>query len=102
MDADRWARKEERRMERMACHRNRSPASGVVVGGVIVAIGLILLLDNMGIIHAHDFWRYWPLGLVALGLARITEGRPAAIIWGGFIPVIGGLPFLVTSGRTLS
>jgi predicted membrane protein len=97
MDADRWERKQERRIERMARHRrNRSPASGVVVGAVIVAIGLILLLDNMGIIRAHDFWRYWPLGLVALGLARITEGRPAAMIWGGFIAVIGVLIFLDT------
>jgi predicted membrane protein len=97
MDADRWARKQERRMERMARHRrNRSPASGVVVGGVIVAIGVVLLLDNMGIIRAHDFWRFWPLGLVALGLARMTEARPAALIWGGFIAVVGVLIFLDT------
>lgn len=84
-------------MERMARHRHhRSPASGVVVGGVIVAIGAVLLLDNMGIIRAHDFWRFWPLGLVALGLARMTEGRPATLIWGGFIAVVGVLIFLDT------
>src|SRR5437762_2277597 len=97
MDAERWARKEERRIERMARHRrNRSPASGIVVGGIIVAIGVVLLLDNMGIIRAHDLWRFWPLGLVALGLARMTEGRPAALIWGGFIALIGVLVLLDT------
>lgn len=99
MDADRWARKEERRTERLARHnRHRSPAIGVVVGGAVIGIGLLLLLDNLGVIRAHDFWRFWPVALIALGLAHMTDARPAAIVWGAFIAIAGVLILADTFG----
>ena len=70
--------------------RGGSPAglSGMVIGAVIVAVGLIILLDNLGIVH--DMWRFWPLILVGVGIAKVLEGRgPAAQVWGGLIAVVG-------------
>ena len=95
MDSDRFERRFERRMERMHRHRHHSAASGIIFGGLIVAIGLFLLLDNLHIIRARDVWQFWPLILVAFGLARIVESRsPARLLWGGLIAGVGALLFL--------
>lgn len=95
MDSDRFERRFERRMERMQRHRHHSAASGIIFGGLIVAIGLFLLLDNLHIIRARDVWQFWPLILVAFGLARIVESRsPARLLWGGLIAGVGALLFL--------
>jgi predicted membrane protein len=76
---------------------NRSGLHGVVFGSLIVAVGLVLLLDNMGIIHARDVWRYWPLAIVAFGISRMLEGHaPAALVWGGILTLFGALIFLDT------
>jgi hypothetical protein len=56
----------------------------LVFGLVVMAVGLLLTLDNLGIVEARSFWRYWPVILIALGLARMREGvarngRPAGL-----------------------
>jgi len=95
MDRDefeRWAHKRELRKMR---HRHRSASSGVFFGGIVVAIGLGLLLNNMGIIRMHDIWHYWPVLLVAFGLSRIVECHtPSSLIWGGMVALVGALILL--------
>jgi len=83
---DRW----DRRMR-----RHRSGAGGIVIGGLIVAIGLMLLLDNMGIVRFHDVWRYWPVLLIVFGVSRVLEShRPAGYVWGGVVTLAGALILL--------
>lgn len=85
MDTDRW----EHRWSRRA---GRSGMSGLVVGGLIVAVGLALLLDNMGIVRVHDVWRFWPLIPVVFGTTKVLESRsPAGYVWGGMIALVGAL-----------
>ena len=89
---DRLADRMQRRMER---HRYRSGAGGVVIGSLIVIIGLLILLDNMNIIRVHDVWRYWPVLLIVLGVAKILEAhRPAGYVWGGVVTLAGALILL--------
>lgn len=83
----------------MACRTPRSSTGGIVIGGLIVAAGTILLLDNLGIVRSHDIWRFWPLGMIAFGVARIFESRrPAALIWGGVVAGLGALFLLDNLG----
>ncbi len=65
-------------------------------GIVIIAVGTIMLLDNLGIVQARDFWDYAPLLLVAVGLTKILEGqaRPAGLLFGGLLSAAGTLWFL--------
>lgn len=37
-------------------------------GGGLIALGLVLLLNNLGWIHLSEFYRYWPVLLVAVGV----------------------------------
>jgi DUF4097 and DUF4098 domain-containing protein YvlB len=61
---------------------------------ILIAIGVIFLLRNIGysIPILHDFARYWPVLLLAIGLVRLAEffyarstGRPAPYMGGGSV-----------------
>jgi cell wall-active antibiotic response 4TMS protein YvqF len=83
----------QRRMERR--QRYGHGAGGMVIGGLIVIIGLMILLDNMGIVRFHDVWRYWPVLLIVVGVAKILESvTPPGYIWGGVITLAGALLLL--------
>jgi predicted membrane protein len=65
----------------------------IILGLLIIAFGVILTLDNLDYLEAGDILRYWPLLLVAFGLARLlgtngTSGR----LSGGVMVVIGLWP----------
>ncbi|HCZ32536.1 MAG TPA: hypothetical protein DHV93_03160 [Holophagaceae bacterium] len=59
----------------------------LVFGLVVIAIGLILLVDSL---HWYDAWHllaWWPLALAAFGLARLVQDGPLSLrghIWLGF------------------
>jgi len=51
--------------------RNVFPA--LIPGLVLVAIGLLFLLDNLNILYLRDWVRYWPVILIAIGLAKLVD-----------------------------
>jgi len=58
----------------------------LVVGLGIVAMGLLLTAGNLGWIEAYDLWRYWPLIVIAGGVAKFltacsTTGRVTGVIF---------------------
>ena len=93
---ERW----EERRERWERHgRHRSPLAGLVVGGTIVTVGVLLLLDNLGIVRFHDLWDFWPLILVVFGVGKVLDGRtPAAYVLGGLLALLGSLLLLDNLG----
>lgn len=106
MDTDRWDEKRQRweqKMEarrarwddRMARRPYRSGSHGLFFGAIVVAIGCLLLLDNLGIFRFHDVWQYWPVLLVAWGVSRIVDSRaPSGWVWGGVIALLGAFLLL--------
>ena len=46
--------------------------SRLVFGLVVVCLGVIFLLDELGIANASTILRYWPVALLAYGLMRLT------------------------------
>ncbi len=75
--------------ERRYCHRS-SAASGALAGLVIIAVGVILLLDRMGIVPGREILRYWPLALVAAGAFSLVNSRESRA-WGVVLIVAGGV-----------
>lgn len=59
----------------------------LVLGLVVIAVGLILLLDSL---HWYEAWHllaWWPLALAAFGLARLVQDGPLSLrghVWLGF------------------
>lgn len=46
-----------------------------VLGLCIVAFGLLLTADNMGLVEADAVLRYWPLAIVAIGVAKFVQSE---------------------------
>jgi predicted membrane protein len=63
----------------------------VVLGIIIVLIGVVFTLDNMDILYAHDYLRYWPALLVLYGLSKLVQPGSAPGRFSGIIfTLIGG------------
>ena len=72
-------------------------ASRLFLGLVIITLGLIALLDNLGVVHIQSAWRFWPLFLVAMGLSRLLRPAGCPGRWTGFILLLLGLWFLANN-----
>lgn len=61
-------------------------APQLVIGLLLLVAGIALLLDNFGIVESHSILRFWPTGLILIGLVSIvqaqrTPGRVAGLFW---------------------
>ena len=83
--------------------RYRRTSSHLLMGVVIVGIGVLLLLDNLGIPGISDVWRFWPVILIVVGLSRIVENpSPSGAIWGLVVAGIGTIFLLDHLGFHIS
>lgn len=70
----------------------------LVVGIAIIVAGLVLTLDNLGLVEAHLIFKLWPLVLVALGVAKLRqEGSNGTGSW--VLILAGAFLLLVNFGR---
>src|ERR1700733_13064188 len=54
--------------------QNRDHGHGGVIGGIVLAgIGVVLLLQNLGIPFFQDLERYWPVILILVGVAQASR-----------------------------
>jgi predicted membrane protein len=71
--------------------RRQGTPPSLFLGLAITALGTVLLLDQLGVMRARDLFWYWPLGLVAVGVAKlIAPDREEGRLWGTVL-VLGGL-----------
>jgi predicted membrane protein len=76
--------------------RRASVTPGLVFGIVILALGVILLLDRQGIIQAGDIFPFfWPAVFLAAGLFKLVQSSCASgRVWGGILTAAGILLLL--------
>lgn len=105
-DYDNW--RDERRARRMARFSHGGVYAGhggphghIIFGSIILLIGILFLLENLGIFYVGQLWQFWPVILIAVGVARILDARglqtqfPGIIIAGvGFIFLLHNLGYL--------
>lgn len=64
----------------------------IVVGLLIVGFGAALTLDNLDIIESGDLIRYWPFGVIAIGVAKLLQDRArSSRITGALFVLIGSV-----------
>src|SRR4029077_3068243 len=48
--------------------------SGWISGGILVMIGTVFLLRNLGVIHGSVWQYFWPLILIMVGVSMLLRG----------------------------
>jgi predicted membrane protein len=57
----------------------------LVIGLGVVTAGVLFTLDNLGILRARDYLRFWPIAFVAIGAGLIIQGQTRKrFLAGGF------------------
>jgi predicted membrane protein len=104
MDTERWEQRNRERMERHRLRMERRQArwaqgnnacggpnitGGLIMGLVVIAVGVLFLLKNVGIIYFDDIWQYWPVILIVVGISKLANTHSASQVTSGLI--IGGI-----------
>lgn len=66
-------RRAARRAQRAARRANRGMTSQVLMGVLVIAVGLLFLLDNLDIIDLHDALAFWPMIFIFAGVAKLLD-----------------------------
>ena len=70
--------------------RSRLSPGRLLLGFGVIAGGVLLALDNLGVAGAHDALLWWPVVLIAYGLACLLGiGRCRAWMWGSLVTLAG-------------
>jgi len=70
----------------------------LILGLTIMMAGVLLALDNLGLVDSGLFFRYWPLALVLLGIIKLSS--PSGQRQGGlFWLVLGAFLLAFTTGH---
>ena len=67
--------------------RTRPIAPQLVMGLLVIAIGVLFTLENLGMIEAHEYFRYWPVALIVVGLLKLWQAGSGGgtLIGAGFV-----------------
>jgi len=78
----------------------RTQASGrLIFGLVVIGLGVLFLMDELGIMNASMVLRWWPVAMIGYGLMRLTGTLCRQQVTAGLIfTVIGGWFLLRTLG----
>ena len=71
----------------------------LVLGVAIIVAGLVLTLDNLGLIEAHTIFKLWPLVLVAMGIAKLRQEGSGSGMGGWFLVLAGAFLLLFTFAK---
>jgi predicted membrane protein len=78
---------------------NRSMVTPKFLCGVfLVLLGVVLTLDQLGVVQANHVLRYWPAALIILGLVILQRGERRSAVRAVVLIVVGGWLLLNTLG----
>jgi predicted membrane protein len=70
-----------------------------IIGVCLVLVGVVLALDQLGLLYANHLLRYWPAALIVLGIVMILQrGERHSALRALVLIVVGGWLLLNTLG----
>jgi cell wall-active antibiotic response 4TMS protein YvqF len=74
----------------MSPKERQERAGRVVFGLLLIGVGVIFTLDNMGRLEAGRLWQYWPLMLLGFGLTTLIAPKDSGdASWGALLTGLG-------------
>jgi predicted membrane protein len=77
---------------------NRSPTPRFIIGACLVLVGVVLALEQLGLLQAHHVLRFWPAALIIVGLAMLQRTEKHSALRALVLIVVGGWLLLNTLG----
>jgi predicted membrane protein len=74
----------------------------MVMGLIVVGLGVLFLLENLGLVYVRNLWEFWPIILIMLGLARMSTCSSSSGRTSGLVLVAVGGIFLANNLGYLS
>jgi predicted membrane protein len=68
----------------------------LLMGLLIILIGILFTLDNLGMTVAERYIRYWPAGLIAVGVLKLWQSRGGST-FGALVAITVGTWLLLES-----
>ena len=88
--------------------RRPNPAAQIVVGVAVIGLGLLFLLDNLGLLDFQYTLHFFPMLVAVFGVLKIVQARStqgvavgAVMVAVGLLLTLRSLGFLFISWRTL-
>ena len=73
----------------MPVHRYEIRIPKLVLGIAIIAAGLLFTLDNLGLVDVDDYIDYWPVALIAIGVAQLVGATRQKLAYAAVF-IVGG------------
>ncbi len=70
---------------------------GIIPALAVIAVGVLFLLNNLNVFYLHDIWRFWPVALLAVGLAKLVDSQSDSDRTAGIVLTIVGGIFLANN-----
>lgn len=75
----------------MADKRHNSTAAQVVIGFAVIALGLLFLLDNLGVFELSFTIQFWPAILIVAGALKLMQTQTSGGKLAGGLLILGGV-----------
>jgi hypothetical protein len=63
----------------------------LIMGVIIIFVGVVFTLDELGIAPASSYLRYWPMALVAIGVIKLLQAQEGSGAFVGLIFTVVGV-----------
>jgi predicted membrane protein len=77
---------------------NRNLTPKFVIGACLVLVGVVLALEQLGLLQAHHVLRFWPAALIIIGLVMLQRTEKHSALRALILIVVGGWLLLNTLG----
>jgi predicted membrane protein len=77
---------------------NHSLTPKFIIGVCLVLVGVVLALDQLGLLYANHLLRFWPAALIVIGLVMLQRREGRSALRALVLIVVGGWLLLNTLG----
>ena len=77
--------------------RGRPITPQLLMGLLVIAVGVLFTLDNLDLVDARHYIRFWPIGLIAIGALKLWQSRSGGGAFAALLLTLAGTWLLLES-----
>jgi len=77
--------------------RGKPITAQLLMGLLVIVVGVLFTLQNLGVLDAGEYLRYWPVGLIAIGGLKLSQCRSGGGVFAGLLFITAGAWLMLES-----